>query len=575
MARVTLTPKLETVTVYGDRAQLTFSAPVEVEPETSVVAVVENIERWGDVDWGTLQVRVGAATEPAVADAVLLQNISPVRETVTEDVREDVQRQKDTIQRIEAEKSALEEEVTVLEESCAHLDSIKRFVSTAGRGDLAVAAESAGHLQGYLQNPSQWGAMASFFATRRATAQREIEELRARLVEVEERLQEALQQLYRLGGDRGVRVYVKSALEATLVVGPGVARGARLVVELSCVVSGAGWSPLYDLRVDYAESKLEVLYSANVRQCTALDWEKVRLRLSTATPHTGGSPPPLWPRWTISTQPPMAPPGHPLFTGGARSKRALMRAAPCAAMAAPMRARVAVAPMVEQASVEGGGASSSATVYAIPGLATVRHNNVDVKVTVARERFPARMRFVCVPKVDPLVHLSATAVNTSDVEFIAGSSKVFYGNTFVNQSQLGHVSPGEEFEVSLGTDETVSVGRTLVRRTESEKTAVFSSTKSQLKFHYTYAVECGALPSDAPVTVVVKDNYPVSDDADVDVALEEPAVLTPAAGTTVTVDEDTHEVVWSFSMAKHEKRNFDMIFTTKYPLKAPVFGLDG
>ncbi|KAG5473084.1 hypothetical protein CUR178_03002 [Leishmania enriettii] len=578
MSRVTLKPKLEAVTVYSDRAQLTFSAPVVLKPSERIVVVVENVEQWGDVDWGTLQVRVGEAADPDVAAAVLLQNISPVRETVTQDVRADVQQQKDLIKRIEEERCACEEEVVVLEDSCEHLDRIKSFVRCAGRGDCAVPPESAGHLQAYLQDPARWAAMGSFFATRRASAQRGIVELKAKLAEIEERLEEAEQRLSDLGGDSGVRLHTKSTLEATLVAGAGVAAGTELVVVLSCVVSGAGWSPLYDLRVDHAESTLEVLYSANVHQCTSLDWERVRLRLSTATPHAGGSPPPLWPRWTISTRPPTSAMG--ILRGGPQVRgRVMASAVNLVALSAENSCTAPVAPMVEQTCVEGSGLSSSATVYAIPGLVTVRHNNANVKVTVGRERFPARLRFVCVPKVDPLVHLSATAVNATDYELISGPSKVFYGNTFVNQSQLVHVSPGEEFEVSLGTDETVAVSRTLVRRAESERTVMFSSTKSQLRYHYTYTVECGALPSNEPVTVVVKDNYPVSEDADVNVVLEQPT--TTAAGensslakaATVTVDEDVHEVAWSFSMAKHEKRNFDMVFTVKYPVKTPVFGL--
>ncbi|XQJ28949.1 protein of unknown function (DUF4139), putative [Leishmania guyanensis] len=579
MSRVTLKPKLEAVTVYSDRAQLTFSAPVVLEPSASITAVVENIEQWGDVDWGTLQVRINEATDPGVAAAVLLQNISPVRETVSQDVRADVQWQKDVIKRMEEEQCAFEEEVAVLQESCEHLDRIKSFVCCAGRGDCAVPPENAGHLQAYLQAPARWGAMASFFATRRATAQRGIAELRTKLREMEERLAEAHQQLKDLGGDSGVRWYTKNALEATLVVGAGVASGTKMVVELSCVVSGAGWSPLYDLRVDYAESMLEVLYSAKVRQCTSLDWEKVRLRLSTATPHAGGSPPPLWPRWTISMRPPVSVRG--VLHGGQQMHRRMAPAAITFAVSNNMEFLSApVAPMVKQACVESCGSSLGATVYAIPGLSTVRHNNVDVKVTVARERFPARLRFVCVPKVDPLVHLSATAVNATDYEFIDGPAKVFYGNTFVNQSQLAHVSPGEEFEVSLGTDETVTVSRTLVRRAESEKMAMFSSTKSQLRYHYAYTVECAALPNNAPVTVVVRDNYPVSDDTDVDVVLEQPKAtergenLRSAKEATVTVDEDTHEVAWSFLMTRHEKRTFDMVFMAKYPVKTPVFGLE-
>lgn len=574
MSRVTLTPKLEGVTVYNDSAQLTFSAEMPVDPSSVVVAVVDNMERWGNVDWSTLQLRVDRETDPAVAAAVMLQNINPIHDTVIEDVREDVQRVKDEIEAITEEQEIAQEEMDILQESCTHLDQIKQFVTSKAFAVPGNAAEEPKkYFQDYLKNTTGWAATGTFFASRKADLERKKAELTRDMEKIEKRMEAAQRRLMNLGGDRGVRTHMRNSLEASLVIGDAVPSATKLRLEMSCVVSGAGWSPLYDLRVDYAASMLDVFYYANVRQCTSVDWEKVRLRLSTATPHTGGSPPPLWPRWNISLNPPA--PVHRFY--GAVNSMARCKARSLSARAAP--AAAPVQPMVMQAAVEGGGSSSSASVYTIPGLATVRHNNVDVKVTVAHERFPAKLQFVSMPKLEPLTHLSATAVNSTDYEFIAGPSKIFYGNTFVNQSQLGNVSPGEEFQVSLGTDETVTVNRTLVRRGESEKASFFANNKSQLDFHYAYAVECGALATEGPVTVVVKDNYPVSDDSDVVVALKEPVPTSGDAassgkGVAVTVDEDTHEIVWSFPIRKNEKRHFDMMFTAKYPEKTDTFGLE-
>jgi uncharacterized protein (TIGR02231 family) len=574
MSRVALSPKLESVTVYNDSAQLSFSAQMALEPATAMVAVLENMEQYGDVDWSTLQLRVDRETDPAVAAAVVLQNINPIHDTVSEDVRADVQRVKDEIAAIEEEMAICQEEIDIMQESCAHLDEVQRYVCVNAFAVQDKTDEtSRKYFQGYLQNTASWTETGAFFASRKAAAQRKIATLNVEMEAIQKRLEAAQRKLFRLGGDSGVRTHQKNTLEATLVVGETVPAATKLRLEFSFVVSGAGWSPLYDLRVDYAESMLDVFYYANVRQCTSVDWEKVRLRLSTATPHTGGSPPPLWPRWNISLNPMWQPRLYGSSRKCAKVRSCAFRSAPAGAAADP------VAPMVIQAAVEGGGSSSSATVYAIPGLATVRHNNVEVKVTVAHERFPAKLQFVSIPKLDPLTHLSATAVNSTDYEFIAGPSKVFYGNTFVNQSQLGNVSPGEEFVVSLGADETVTVNRSLVRRGESEKSAFFSSNKSQLEFHYAYEVKCGALSTKGPVTVVVKDNFPVSDDSEVTVALKEPA---PADGyrvssmkdATVAVDDDTHEIAWTFPMESQEKKHFDMIFTAKYPEKTNTFGLE-
>nr|ACS87862.1 conserved hypothetical protein [Angomonas deanei] len=579
MSRVTVTPKLESVTVYNDSAQLTFYAEMPVEPASTAVAVLENMERYGNVDWSTLQFRLDPTTDAAVAANILLQNINPIHDVITEDVRADVQRVKDEIKRIEEELEMCEEEMDIQTTTTAHIDAVQAYVrNNAFKTVEGPTQPEVQYFREYLQKPADWSATGTFFATRKAAAQRKLAQLSVDKEEIMKRKAAAEMKLHRLGGDAGVRTHTKNTLEATLVVGEAVPTRRAAAGGFVCV-SGAGWSPLYDLRVDYAESKLDVFYFANVRQCTSVDWEKVRLRLSTATPHTGGSPPPLWPKWNISLNP-LAPKPQ-LFGGMSRNmhmKRAVARSE-VRGFGSVQREAAPVAPVMLQADVEGGGSSSSATVYTIPGLATVRHNNVDVKVTVAHERFPAKLKFIAIPKVDSLTHLSATAVNSTDYEFISGPSKVFYGNTFVNQSQLGHVSPGEEFSVSLGTDETVTVNRSLVRRGESEKSAFFSSNKSQLQFHYAYAIKCGALASKGPVTVVVKDNYPVSDDSDVVVALKEPVPTegrepSTTKGETVTVDEDTHEVVWEFPMNAQEKKHFNMIFTAKYPENTNTFGLE-
>lgn len=582
MSRVQLSPKLASVTVYNDCAQLTFTAAVPITPSTTLTVAVENVEQWGNFDFDTLQVRLAESTPPEVAAAVLLQNINNSTETVVEDVREEVRQQDDLIKRLKAELEELADESTALEAVCAYVAKITTAVTAPASPVESAPPSDMASMQGYVADPTKWAAMAAFLSKRSAAAKREVVALTAKKRKVQEKLDEAVARQREIAG--GVRFRSVTDLTATLVVGDELASATEVVVEVSCVVAGAGWSPLYDLRVDHASSMIDVLYYANVRQCTALDWERVRLRLSTATPQTGGSPPPLWPRWNISLRPPQVGFGGGVRGGprGHMKKMALSRRAmPAAALGSAASCLVdaaPIAPMLETASIGEGGSAASATLYAIPGLVTVRHNNADVKVSVAHERLPARLRFVAMPKVSPLVQLSATATNSTDYEFVSGPSKIFYGNTFVNDSQLCHVSPGEEFEVSLGADETVTVTRTLVRRAQSAKAALFGPSKSHLKFHYSYSVECGVLASDKPVTVLVKDNYPISDDADVVVQLAEP-LPTPAGNgadnaKAVTVDEETHEVVWSLPMATRAKEKLTLVFTADYPEGTNVFGLE-
>lgn len=63
--------------------------------------------------------------------------------------------------------------------------------------------------------------------------------------------------------------------------------------EVSYPVENAGWFPKYDIRVVDVSKPLGLEYKADVYQNTGVDWENVKLRLSTADPNASGVAPEL------------------------------------------------------------------------------------------------------------------------------------------------------------------------------------------------------------------------------------------------------------------------------------------
>ncbi|NGP89909.1 DUF4139 domain-containing protein [Fodinibius halophilus] len=55
-------------------------------------------------------------------------------------------------------------------------------------------------------------------------------------------------------------------------------------VNFSYFVSRAGWQPSYDVRVKDIASPMEMVYKANIRQSTGIDWKKAELTISSADP---------------------------------------------------------------------------------------------------------------------------------------------------------------------------------------------------------------------------------------------------------------------------------------------------
>ncbi len=70
-------------------------------------------------------------------------------------------------------------------------------------------------------------------------------------------------------------------------------RATRTNLELSYVVGNAGWFPSYDIRSTSVNEPVSLVYKANVKQDTKVDWKDVNLRLSSADPNISGTAPEL------------------------------------------------------------------------------------------------------------------------------------------------------------------------------------------------------------------------------------------------------------------------------------------
>ncbi|MFD2826566.1 mucoidy inhibitor MuiA family protein [Leeuwenhoekiella polynyae] len=74
-------------------------------------------------------------------------------------------------------------------------------------------------------------------------------------------------------------------------------RATSLNLELSYIIQNAGWFPLYDIRAESTASPIELNYKANVYQQSGIDWDNVKLVLSTGDPNTNNFKPDLQPKY--------------------------------------------------------------------------------------------------------------------------------------------------------------------------------------------------------------------------------------------------------------------------------------
>ncbi|WP_416441041.1 mucoidy inhibitor MuiA family protein [Leeuwenhoekiella sp. A16] len=70
-----------------------------------------------------------------------------------------------------------------------------------------------------------------------------------------------------------------------------------LNLEISYIIENAGWFPVYDIRAANTSAPISLEYNANVYQQSGIDWNDVKLVLSTGDPYTDNLKPELDPKY--------------------------------------------------------------------------------------------------------------------------------------------------------------------------------------------------------------------------------------------------------------------------------------
>jgi len=91
----------------------------------------------------------------------------------------------------------------------------------------------------------------------------------------------------------------------------------KFSLELTYLVGNAGWFPSYDIRAKNINEPVQLIYKANVKQDTKVDWSNVKLKFSSAVPNVSGVAPELQ---TYFLNYNTLPPTYKLTTNSVRGK---------------------------------------------------------------------------------------------------------------------------------------------------------------------------------------------------------------------------------------------------------------
>ncbi len=519
-------PELQTnpvnVIVYPDRARVTRQGSVTLEPG------LHQLEAPG------LPLNLNPDSLRAAAHGTARARLSGVKLVRTYFVDSPVETIRDLEKRIEGlrdELIALNAKAEVVQKNKASLEAI------AGHSEVFATALAASEMSVETQL-----AIFDGLRLRAEGLNGEIQEIAVNKRDLERQVEKLVKEL------EGLRASPRHE-QYTGVVEIEVLQAGELTVELSYGITGAGWTPLYDLRLQAGDSKkpvLEVSYLAQVTQRTGETWADVSLSLSTARPALMTRLPELNP-WYIQPAPVIrAPQGSP----------------------APMAARISAAPAPQEelfdaeadftvAQVDSSGA---AVTYRVPGKVSIPPDGGQHKVAVANLELEPHLDYISAPKLVEAVYRRAQAKNTSPYIFLPGTANLFSGEEFLGSLNLELIAPGEEIELFLGVDDRLQVERELKRREVDKR---FIGGKRLV--HYGYEISLvNLLPNETEVEL--RDQMPVSSHEDVKVRLD-------ATTPKVSEQDEMNRLTWRFILTPKEKQLVRYDFSVEYPLEMRLTGL--
>jgi len=563
---------LELVSVYNDRAEVTRRVKVQAEAASEVEVVVAGLTKSAEGD----SVRVIGVVAPTMILEVSFDVRRIPREASAITATKDPE-----IQRLEQAITTKQGQIAVLDQSKSLIQS---FLSNL------VASTPAPNVPGPTPEAIKQG--LDYYQSETTKLNVNLATASAELQELKDQLKERHEELRRTGNDK----QPGESREVTVLVQPRTgddASPASIEFSLVYIVTRAGWTPSYDIRVDSAAQTMSLSYFGLVRQNSGEDWTNCAMQLSTAVPGRGGIPG-APPKMMVQYKQPRPKPPPPAFGQGRvndNRNRADFRFAPQARMAAPMRrlerqtsmdateARAGSDSDSEEADEAGGGEAQAGVkdggsvghaTFTIERLVNIASDNKPHKVTVATIPLTPHFIYFATPSLEELAYLQARATNQSQYKLLASTKvSVFFDGGFVTTTSLKDISPGEEIMTFLGADTGVKVEFKRLKTSHQESTG-FLSTDQVTDYQFKHVITNNKR---VPAKIKIVGILPRSGTDAITVDLVSPAgkdLLTEkeaeaATGPVIMKNEVTNNVVWVRTLAPGEKVELPLRYAIRFP----------
>ena len=340
----------------------------------------------------------------------------------------------------------------------------------------------------------------------------------------------------------------------------------EIPITLSYFTNNAGFTPLYDVRVNSKTNEIKLVYKASVSQHTGIDWEQTKLTLSTANPNWSGTAPILNP-WYLQF---FVPRLYSAMQNNSRSNLAY-NTIPGVSMAKDeemLKEVIIESDNVYKKSKSLTGSYQTINPSNLSSYTTLNESQLNTNfeidlpydinsdgelqsVVIREEKLTAILKNYAVPKIDKDPYLLAELTNWQNLNLLPGTANIIMDDTYLGKTMIDPNITSDTLNLSLGKDKRIAVKRTLVKELTTTKTS--GSTTKQI---FTYEIVLKNNKT-TDVQLLLKDQYPLSQVKEIETIL--------GNNDDATINEELGILNWQINLKPGESKKVRFSYTVKYP----------
>lgn len=533
--KVTVKSTLHSVTVYTQGAQLQHKANYTIKAGLSEV-IVEGISP--QIAAGTIQVKATGAV--VILDSKYeyyypQPNLTVNATEIPLKIRNAIKGVKDSIRLINFELRDINDEIEVL-----------------GAARKIIISNGAVKGQGKVNDSIQLlKATVDYYTSKMSELNKKISNLdrqKVKRIDLISNLNTRLEDLQNFAEQNNPTPEKKGVPRIIITFMAKDAASGR--IDLSYLASNAGWTPLYDIRSEAATGKISLTYKAQVRQLTGLDWDNIKLSISTNNPYANKTKPELSP-WYIDYQE-----FRIQLEEKARLRSDAFDDAPAVnstALNMGFMYKTNVA-----GEINALGAEQFTTIvqqlisaeFKIDLNYNIASDNQVRMVLVKQSELNTSFRYYAVPKLDPGVYLVAQMTKLDELQLVPAKANIFFDGTYIGETYLDPTTMDDTLNLSLGKDPNIVVKRTLLKNQSKERIIQDKKERS-----FAYNIEVRNLKS-SEIELFIQDQIPLTTNPDITI---EKSNLGKGK-----IDEKTGLIEWQLKLKAKESQSFDYDFKVRH-----------